>query len=54
MEDPVISPEGISYEKENIINWLKTNKVEPTTKRYLEERLLYPNLVLRNLIDQFR
>jgi len=36
------------------MNWLKNNNVEPTTKKYLEARLLYPNLGLKTLIEQFR
>ena len=52
MVDPVITNEGISYEREAIENWLRRgNSRCPVTKKPLRLGDLRPNRALRNLIE---
>jgi hypothetical protein len=40
MKNPVLSPSGIYYEKEAILNWLKTNNTDPMTREKLSPHML--------------
>tara|TARA_Y100000768_G_scaffold388661_1_gene385967 strand:+ start:44 stop:2251 length:2208 start_codon:yes stop_codon:yes gene_type:complete len=51
MINPVVTNNGISFEKEAILNWLRTNEVCPITREYLDHSLIKPNIALKNLID---
>lgn len=53
MNDPVITPKGISFERKSIINWLKKNKTCPITKTPLLECDLISNYALKNAIDDY-
>lgn len=50
MKDPVITDNGISYEKKDILKWLKKNKNCPITGEYLDTSLLISNIQLKNII----
>lgn len=39
MVDPVIAEDGISYEREAIVDWLKVNKTSPITRQRMSGRL---------------
>ncbi len=52
--DPVVDPEGHSYERESIIKWLKTKNVSPMTRNPLVISDLKPNLNLKNGIEAIR
>jgi hypothetical protein len=54
MTDPVISPSGISYDRDNIEEWLLTNNTEPITMIALSVEQLYPNRSLRDTIEYYR
>ena len=54
MIDPVVDPEGNSYERAAIENWLSRNETSPITRSYLSKRMLNPNRALRDAIEQFR
>ena len=55
MTDPVISNEGISYERAAIENWLRVgNSRCPVTRQPLQRRDLRPNRALRNLIEAWK
>lgn len=54
MTDPVITPDGISYEKEAIKNWLQKNKYDPITKNPLNNDSLIQNYALKNAIDDYQ
>lgn len=52
--DPVISPSGITYEKSLILAHLSNNgPFDPMTKQTLSAEQLYPNLAVKNSVNQF-
>jgi hypothetical protein len=53
MQDPVITPNGISYERKTIINWLEKNSVCPITKKPLNKEQLITNYALKQAIDDY-
>jgi STIP1 homology and U-box containing protein 1 len=53
MTDPVVTPEGISYDKKSILQWLSKNKICPLSKKPLKESDLIPNLALKNAIENY-
>jgi hypothetical protein len=50
MKDPVITNNGISYEKKDILKWLEKYKNCPITGEYLDTSLLISNIQLKNII----
>lgn len=51
MKHPVISPEGFSFEKEAIEQWIDKNQLSPLTRTPLpDKKLLYPNHALEELL----
>lgn len=54
MNDPVITPHGISYEKKAIVDWLSKNNFCPITKKGLKENELTPNYKLKEIIDNYK
>ena len=50
MVDPIITNQGISYERKPIETWLNNNKICPITNIYLDTTLLITNYTLKNLI----
>ena len=54
MKEPVITNLGISYEKEFIIEWLKTKNICPITNKELYIKDLIPNICLKNLINRLK
>lgn len=51
MKHPVIGPEGYSFEKDAIEQWIDKNEVSPLTRAPLpSKRLLYPNLALKEML----
>lgn len=53
MKDPVITPNGISYEKLAICDWLSKNNYCPITKKKLSVNELTPNYKLKEIIDNY-
>ncbi len=53
MNDPVITPKGITYERNNILNWLKKSQICPITKTPLNESDLIKNYSLKNAIMEY-
>eukprot|EP00500_Bicosoecida_sp_ms1_P004821 CAMPEP_0203814586 /NCGR_PEP_ID=MMETSP0115-20131106/5372_1 /ASSEMBLY_ACC=CAM_ASM_000227 /TAXON_ID=33651 /ORGANISM="Bicosoecid sp, Strain ms1" /LENGTH=621 /DNA_ID=CAMNT_0050723467 /DNA_START=34 /DNA_END=1896 /DNA_ORIENTATION=+ len=51
MRDPVIDPEGNSYERSAIEDWLSRNPTSPITRAPLRRGQLAPNRALKALID---
>jgi U-box domain len=41
----------VTYDREAIMRWLETRRVDPTTKVPMRRRQLVPNLSLRSVID---
>lgn len=50
MQDPVIDPEGNSYERAAIVEWLSRNPTSPVTRAPLTQADLAPNFALRDAI----
>jgi hypothetical protein len=53
MDDPVSTPEGITYNKSHILEWLQCNQTCPTTRSPLRPNQLVPNIALRNTIQDY-
>ena len=54
MVDPVIDPDGNSYERRAIEDWLRQNGTSPITRAPLAAQDLRPNRALKAAIDEFR
>ena len=54
MEDPVTDKEGNSYEREQIMEWLKIKKNSPVTRNYLDETHLSENPALKRSIESVK
>jgi hypothetical protein len=54
MIDPVIDPDGNSYERRAIEDWLQQNGTSPITRTYLSAADLRPNRALKQAIDEYR
>lgn len=54
MVEPVITKEGYSYERANILNWLNTHTTCPLSRGPLSERELLSNRSLKATIDHYR
>jgi len=52
MTDPVIAPDGHTYERYAIEDWLKINKTSPVTNLPLTSNNLIPNIALRSTIEE--
>jgi len=53
INEPVITPSGITYEKEEIIRWLIGSDVDPVSRQYFSLDQLVPNLAIKNIIHEF-
>ena len=50
MIDPVNTADGQTYEREAIVEWLKSHSTSPATNVHLESSNVVPNLKLREAI----
>lgn len=53
MSDPVILPDGHSYDRAALIKWLQVNNTSPATRQVVSLDDIRPNWMLRNLIRQY-
>jgi cell division protein FtsB len=53
MKDPVICDDAHTYERSAIEQWLSTNNHSPITRQIINNNNLIPNIVLRNIIQEF-
>ncbi|ODV79038.1 U-box-domain-containing protein [Suhomyces tanzawaensis NRRL Y-17324] len=52
--DPVITPSGITYEKLHLVEHLqKKGKFDPLTRAPLTESQLYPNLLVKDAVEDY-
>ena len=49
--DPVIDPDGSTFEKAAIMNWIRLHGSSPVTRNSLSIEQLYPNHVIKRLLD---
>jgi hypothetical protein len=54
MVDPVIDPDGNSYERQAIEDWLRRTSTSPITRTPLAAADLRPNRALKQAIDEYR
>ena len=54
MVDPVVIATGQTYERECIVNWLRTKQTDPISNDKLPNKKLVPNFALRKLINQWK
>lgn len=52
MHQPVIDPEGNTFEKVAVENWIRINQNSPITRAALQISQLYPNTAIQRLLDQ--
>lgn len=53
MLQPAITPAGITYERDAIARWIGSVSTEPSTKQDIRVEQLYPNLLVRYLVEQY-
>ena len=51
MKDPVMDPEGNSYERFAILKWLEDHSTSPITRSQLRKEDLVPNRALKDLLN---
>ena len=49
MIDPVITTDGLTYERAAIEEWLATHDTSPLTGEKLESKVLVPNVTVRGM-----
>ena len=54
MQDPVVDPEGNTYERRAIEAWLERSQTSPMTRTSLTASMLNSNRALRDAIESFR
>lgn len=54
LEDPVITPDGVTYSRASIEQWLSEKQIEPTTKSKLSLNDLISNTVILELIQKIK
>jgi len=54
MGEPVIAPDGYTYDKDAIITWLSNHNTSPITKQYMTVSQLVPNRALKDSIDEYK
>lgn len=52
MRDPVIGPDGHTYERSSIVEWFKYSTTSPITRQPMTSTQLTPNIALKNTIEQ--
>lgn len=52
--DPVVAPDGQTYERRAIAAWLARDGTSPVTRQRLPSRALVPNVQLRGLAEQLQ
>ncbi|CAF1447684.1 unnamed protein product [Adineta steineri] len=51
--DPVLASDGRTYEREVIEEWIRNNGTSPFTRQPLSKEELYPNRIVKDLIEVF-
>lgn len=51
MQDPVVAPDGHTYEREAITSWLRSHGKSPVTQQPMSIAALVPNLIVKHQID---
>lgn len=51
MRDPVMTCDGLTYERVDIEKWLQNNDTSPKTNLKLANKNLFPNYALKEMIN---
>ena len=54
IQDPVSEPSGHTYERSEILKWLKISKTSPLTKEYLDISHLSDNIAMKRSIESIK
>lgn len=54
IDDPVVTPGGVTYDRLWIEQYLKKNKIDPVTKQKLNIKNLMPNYTVKNLLEKLK
>jgi hypothetical protein len=54
MSNPYTDKQGVSYERDAILEWLKNNNISPATRQLLTINDLTPNLALKSIIEKWK
>jgi len=53
MRQPAMTPEGVTYEYDALVEWLESKKTDPSTNLPLTPEQLCPNRTVRSMIEDF-
>eukprot|EP00210_Caulerpa_lentillifera_P002617 g2504.t1 len=53
MTEPVVCPSGVTYDRKSITRWIQEHHSDPATQASLRNDNLYPNLTLRDMIQEW-
>mmetsp|Transcript_44042 Transcript_44042/g.77642 ORF Transcript_44042/g.77642 Transcript_44042/m.77642 type:complete len:211 (+) Transcript_44042:137-769(+) len=53
MRQPAITPDGITYDYDAIVEWLQNKQTDPSTNQPLSKDDLRPNRTVRTMIEEF-
>lgn len=53
MTQPVVTPSGITYDRQSLTGWIEAHHSDPATQAPLKMDNVYPNLALRDMIQEW-
>lgn len=53
MRQPAMTPDGVTYDYDAIVEWLQTKQTDPSTNQPLNPDQLCPNRTVRSMIEDF-
>jgi hypothetical protein len=53
-KDPVVCQDGVTYERDNINQWLEHSKMSPITRVEISNTTQYRNIALKNAMEEFK
>ena len=54
LTDPVATPSGRTYEREEVVEWINRQGTDPQARKPLTTSQLYPNVALTTAQDYYR
>ena len=54
MEDPAVASDGFTYERVSLQRWMTRSPTSPMTRQPFTHVALYPNMLLRTEIREWR
>lgn len=53
MRQPAMTPDGVTYDRDAIVEWLLKKNTDPLTNQPLSEEHLCPNRTVRSMIEEY-